>query len=151
MFTNDVESLINDAVLCWLATVDAEGQPNCSPKEVFVAYAGSQVLIADIASPQSRKNIEAQSLVCVSFVDIFKQRGYKLKGQARYVPKSSAAFESYWPYLAPLLEPDFPVKGIIQVTAHSYSPIMAPSYTVFQRSEAEMIRAARKTFAVDPD
>jgi len=46
------------SVLCWLATVDAHGQPNVSPKEVFAAFDEKHLVIAHIASPLSVKNIQ---------------------------------------------------------------------------------------------
>lgn len=49
MLTDDVLHYIDRSVLCWLATVDATGAPNVSPKEVFCAYGASTLLVANIA------------------------------------------------------------------------------------------------------
>ena len=38
------------SVLCWLATVDADGQPNVSPKEVWAISDEQHVVVANIAS-----------------------------------------------------------------------------------------------------
>ena len=38
---------------CWLATVDDHGMPNVSPKEIFCCHGERELLIANIASPQS--------------------------------------------------------------------------------------------------
>ena len=35
MLHEDVKQSIKESVLCWLATTDENGVPNCSPKEVF--------------------------------------------------------------------------------------------------------------------
>jgi len=56
--------------LCWLATVSEEGVPNVSPKELFVFEGEKHLLIANIASPQSVKNIQANCQVCVSGINI---------------------------------------------------------------------------------
>ena len=48
---------LGGCVLCWLATVDALGQPNVSPKEVFAVIDEEHLVIAHIASPTSVKNV----------------------------------------------------------------------------------------------
>ena len=64
-------TLLNDAVreavrrsmLCWLATVDARGQPHVSPQEVWAIPDGQHVVITHIThithitSPVSARNI----------------------------------------------------------------------------------------------
>ena len=62
MFTGEVRQAVDRSVLCWLATVDADGQPNVSPKEIFCAIDDVTLLIAEIASPVSRRNIAEISL-----------------------------------------------------------------------------------------
>jgi len=48
---------LGGSVLCWLATVDAQGQPHVSPKEVFAVFDEQHLVIAHIASPTSVKNV----------------------------------------------------------------------------------------------
>ncbi|WP_313952801.1 pyridoxamine 5'-phosphate oxidase family protein [Accumulibacter sp.] len=43
MLTDDVLNYIKRSVLCWLATADADGAPNVSPKEVFCAFGRDSV------------------------------------------------------------------------------------------------------------
>ena len=92
MLNEDIKNSINEWVLCWLTTADSDGFPNCSPKEIFTWHVENQVLIADVASPQSVKNIKASNKVCVSFVEIFKQKGFQLKETEEYVFQKDDAF-----------------------------------------------------------
>ena len=39
---------LGGCVLCWLATADADGQPNVSPKEVFAVVDDQPLVIAHI-------------------------------------------------------------------------------------------------------
>ena len=80
MLTTDIKKSIDTCVLCWLATVDKDQQPNVSPKEMFTYLDDHTLLIANIASPNSVRNIAQQPKVSVSFVDVFTQKGFKLKG-----------------------------------------------------------------------
>ena len=49
MFTDEIRLGVGRSVLCWLATVDAKGQPNVSPKEVFALARENRWLMAHIA------------------------------------------------------------------------------------------------------
>ena len=95
MLETKIKQSINESVLCWLATVDKNGQPSVSPKEMFVSYGNEHVIIANIASPKSVSNIQVNSLVCVSFVHVFKQKGFKLMGEAKIIEKSNPKYEPY--------------------------------------------------------
>ena len=76
MLDTTVLNAMNTSVLCWLATCDALGQPNVSPKEVFAAVDAGHLVIAHIASPNSVRNLAANPRVCVSFVTVFTQIGF---------------------------------------------------------------------------
>ncbi|WP_274423291.1 pyridoxamine 5'-phosphate oxidase family protein [Chelativorans sp. YIM 93263] len=49
-----VRTDIANSVLCWLATVDSEGIPNVTPKEIFTSYSDDRIIIADIGIIQQR-------------------------------------------------------------------------------------------------
>ncbi|ESR22747.1 pyridoxamine 5'-phosphate oxidase family protein [Lutibaculum baratangense] len=93
MKLNDaVRTDIANSVLCWLATVSPEGVPNVTPKEIFATLGDDRIVVADIASSNSVRNVAANPDVCVSFVDVFRQRGFKITGRARIVPKDTEEF-----------------------------------------------------------
>ena len=95
MLTEDIKYYASKSVLCWLATVSAKGQPNVSPKELFVTEHDTHVLIANVASPTSVRNIRENPRVCVSFIDIFVQKGYKLQGIATEASQTLQAYRTY--------------------------------------------------------
>lgn len=82
ILNKEIREYINRRVLCWLTTVSSKKAPNVSPKEVFLAYRNDSIIIVNIASPQSVKNIQENENTCLSFIDVFVQRGYQLKGKA---------------------------------------------------------------------
>ena len=49
MFNDEIRDRVRRSVLCWLATADANGQPNVSPKEVFALARENRWLMAHIA------------------------------------------------------------------------------------------------------
>nr|WP_267965913.1 pyridoxamine 5'-phosphate oxidase family protein [Halomonas aerodenitrificans] len=95
MITTEVREVAERSVLCWLATSDEAGQPNVSPKEIFAVLDDTTVVVANIASPTSSRNIRVNEKVCLSFIDIFVQKGFKVTGVAREV-KARAADFSRW-------------------------------------------------------
>ena len=151
MFTDEVFSWIDRSVLCWLATVNADGMPNVSPKETFAAHGSDTLLIANIASPNSVRNILANARVCVSFVDVFAQKGCKLKGTARVVRPSDPEYREFEPPLIALTKGAFPIRSIIAVKVFAVEPILAPSYRLIPgTTEASQIEAAMRTYGVTP-
>ena len=55
-----VKTDLKNSVLCWLATVDPTGVPNVTPEEIFASDGDDRVVIADIASSNSVRNIRLQ-------------------------------------------------------------------------------------------
>ena len=88
MLTEEIKTYLERSVLCWLATISEDGTPNVAPKEIFLPEGDKYVLTAHVASPKSVRNIKANSNVCLSFVEVFEQRGFKLNGVARVVEPS---------------------------------------------------------------
>lgn len=152
MLTADVLDYIDHSVLCWLGTIDGDGAPNVSPKEVFCAHGADGLLIANIASPQSDRNIRDNPRVCVSFVDVFVQKGYKLKGIAKIVRPKDLHFSELEVPLGQITQGLFPIHSIIAVQVQTVEPIVAPSYRLIPgTTEASQRAGAMRTYGVKPE
>jgi predicted pyridoxine 5'-phosphate oxidase superfamily flavin-nucleotide-binding protein len=138
------------SVLCWLASVDATGQPNVAPKEIYAVFDAAHIVIANIASPRSLSNIRHSPPVCVSFIDIFAQRGIKVFGNARHVMKEDADFDQWVKPLREKAGSRFPIHGVIVIAATTVESIVAPSYRLFpaQTTEQGQIQAAYDAYGV---
>lgn len=137
----EVRELCERAVLCWLATADASGRPNVSPKETFLVSHDSLV-IAHIASPRSAANIGANPEVCVALIDIFEQRGFQLRGLAQLHLPGEPVFAHHLPALREIAPEPFPIKGVITVQVSQVHPITAPSSWLFPQEDPVARRAA---------
>ena len=137
-------------MLCWLATADAEGQPNVSPKEVFAVVDEQHLVIAHIASPISVRNIQQNPKVCVSLIDIFVQKGWKLMGHAQYVNARDEAFHAHAKPLLAMVGDLFKIQGVMVVEVVQAHPIVAPSYRFYPNSTTEsgQMQAAMKVYGV---
>lgn len=150
--TEAVRASAQGSVLCWLATVDAEGQPNVSPKEVWAIADDQHVVVAHIASPISARNIAQQPQVCLSFVDVFVQKGFKLKGTAQVVSADDPAFARWAQTLLAMVGQRFVIQSVLVIRVTAVAPIVAPSYRFYadETTEAQQVAAAMRTYGVQP-
>ncbi len=148
LLTDDIRDYAERSVLCWLATTSADG-PSVSPKEIFACYGEDRIIIANIASPQSMKNIRHQMRVCVSFVDVFSQRGWQLYGAAMLLKKGDAGFDDRHTILQGMAGAAFKIGMVIDVTVDQARKIIAPSYRFNPDvTETDMRAGAMKTYGV---
>lgn len=149
LLTEKVEKSIESSVLCWLATVSEDGTPNVSPKEAFLHDGDGKILIAHIASPQTVLNIEQEPRVCVSFVNVITQRGYKVKGTARILKRSDTESQKQWSLLNDLVGRRFRILAVIEIQPSKIEEIIAPSYRMFPNvTTDDMVRQSLHTYKV---
>lgn len=149
MLEEKVIRYIEQSVLCWLATSDKDNFPNVSPKEMFTHFENNTLLIANIASPISIHNIEENNKVCISFVDVFVQRGFKIKGKAKVIYKNSADFNIKVKPLIDLFSDKFPISAVFEIKVENVDSIQAPSYFLFPEiTENQQIESALKAYKV---
>ena len=149
MISKEVKNYIDKSVLCWLATCNKELIPNVSPKEIFTCINNTTLLIANIASHNSIKNIQENPNVCVSFVDIFVQKGFKLKGTATIIRNSDVDFKLKLKPLTDIFTDKFPIQSVIVVEITQVDTIEAPSYFLYpETTEASQVISAMKTYNV---
>ena len=151
MLTPDIKKYIDQSALCWLATVSKDGIPNVSPKEIFTYLDDEHIGIAHIASPNSLRNIKANPNVCVSFVEVFVQKGYKLVGRAEIIQRTHPDFEKKAAKILAMAGPNFPVKALLYIKILKIGTILAPSYMMYpeKTTEAAQIKSALKTYKVE--
>ncbi len=152
MLTDAVREAAHRSVLCWLATVDAEGQPNVSPKEVWAIADEQHVVVAHIASPISARNIAQQPQVCLSFVDVFVQKGFKLLGRAREVRAADPEFATWAKPLLAMVGQRFTIHSVLVIHVKSVSAIVAPSYRFYpdDTTEASQVVSGMRAYKVQP-
>ncbi len=145
MLTDEIKIYLQRSVLCWLATVSEDGTPNVSPKEIFVPEGDKYVLIAHVASPKSVRNIKANPNVCLSFVEVFEQRGFKLNGTARVVEPTDPDYEPRVQPLKKIATERFPIQSFIEVEVQKVAKILAPRYKLYPETtpEAQVERAVK--------
>jgi predicted pyridoxine 5'-phosphate oxidase superfamily flavin-nucleotide-binding protein len=146
----EIQNSIQESVLCWMASISNDGYPSVTPKEAFTYDEKGVILIANIASPQSVANIQNHHKVCLSFINVLTQKGFKIKGTAKLIEKIHAAFESYHDKLGELVGTRFKILSIIEVTPEQSEPIVAPSYRLFKETtEESIIKESFKSYQIE--
>ena len=150
MLDGTIKDYIDRCVLCWLATQN-EGQPSVSPKQIFTYYGDHNIIIANIASQHSVENIKTCNNVCVSFIDIFAQKGFQTYGKAKILSNTQAGdnFEEKHAILQNLAGQNFKVLSVIDLIVEKIKPILAPSYRLNpDMDESQMIENGLKIYGV---
>ncbi len=149
MITKEVAQSIESSVLCWLATVATDGSPNVSPKEAFMHDGKGKIIIAHIASPQTVRNIENNPHVCLSFIDVFTQKGHKVRGTAKILRESHERYPEQKANLAQLVGDTFQIPAVIEVEPTEIEEIIAPSYRMFpDTTTRKMVQQSLATYKV---
>ena len=146
MIEEEIIQCMNESVVAWLATSSLNNEPNVSPKEAFSEFNGT-IIIANIASPQSVKNIKANDKVCLSMINILTQKGFQLKGTAKILDKTHEKYKEMEQKLSSLTQGKFPFSTITQITINTSKPIIAPSYFIYPNTkEEDMINASKAAY-----
>ena len=147
--TTEIKEYINRSVLCWLATVSNENTPNVSPKEIFNYYETDKIIVANIASPQTVLNIEQNTNVCISFIDILVQKGFQIKGKAKIIEKADSEFSEMEKILTKMTGGNFPFSTITEIKVEQIKKIIAPKYILYpETTESEQIESAKKAYGI---
>jgi len=149
ILTENIKKYINQSVLCWLATASEDNMPNVSPKEIFTYYESEYIIVANIASPQTEKNIRDNNNVSISFINVLVQKGYQLKGNASIIDKTNPDFNIIATDLLKMTGGKFPFQTIFMIKVESAKEIIAPKYILYpETTEQEQIESAKKTYGI---
>lgn len=85
--TDPIAEFLENERLGFVATVSPDNRPNVSPKGSIVRSGDSDIAFAEIRSPDTLRNLEANPAVEVSVISPIIRRGYLFAGTGRVVRK----------------------------------------------------------------
>jgi uncharacterized protein len=126
----DMQRVVLEQSLGFVATVTPEGKPNLSPKGTTTVWDEHHLVFADIASPGTVENLASNPNVEVNVVDPIVRKGYRFKGLAT-VHTTGDMFQRG---LAVLRERGFTtrperVRSIVLIEVTDAAPLVSPAYT----------------------
>jgi predicted pyridoxine 5'-phosphate oxidase superfamily flavin-nucleotide-binding protein len=129
--TADMDAIIKQAILSFVATVNEDGTPNLSPKASLVVTNGV-LYFADIASAQTILNLRRNSAIEINVVDVFQRRGYRFKGRALILPPGDDQYLMIASWVRATNGPEYPVNHVVKIETISITPLLSPAH-VFAR------------------
>lgn len=136
--TTDMQRVLNEQRLGFVASVCEDGTPNLSPKGTTTVWDDEHIVFADICSPGTIANIRHHPVVEINVVDPVSRKGYRFKGTAT-IHEQDPIFEQG---LALYRQRGTisPIRRIVLVHVERAMPLISPAYD--QGKTEEEIRAS---------
>lgn len=146
MLSDDMQRVVREQRLGFVATVCPDGTPNLSPKGTLTVWDDDHLVFADIRSPATMRNLRINPAVEINVVDPITRKGYRFKGKATVVDRGQLKDDVREFYSSRWIDTG---KGRGELDLHSFVlikveealPLVSPSYDDGQTIEDE-IRAA---------
>lgn len=137
----DMKRVVDGQRLGYIASVDADGTPNLSPKGTLAVWDDEHLVFADLHSPHTVANIESgRTIVEVNVVDPILRKGYRFKGPAR-VHRGDDIYEHVMLfYLARSGLHANRVAAIVMIRVDHAHPLVSPAYDDGSSETAVMAR-----------
>ena len=141
------KDLIGKFPLGFVATVTADGRPSLSPKGTFLVLDDETIAFGEIRSPQTLANLAGQPELEVNFIDLWKRKGVRVRGQAEILKAGSTEFNALisrwcdvWGELAER------IGNIVRIAVSDVKLVTTPPYDD-GATEEEMIALYKQKFA----
>jgi uncharacterized protein len=120
-----------DAGLGFVATINADGTPNLSPKGTLAVWDREHLVFADIASPNTSANLERNSALEVNVVDPLIRRGYRFTGTA-VVHRDGVMFEDGVALYEGrgTVRARARIRAVVVIAVASARPLRSPAYAL---------------------
>ena len=124
--------LIDEQRFGFVATVNADGGPNVSPKGTFLALDQGTIAFAEMRSPATVENIARDMRVEVNMVDVFARKGARFRGSARYVARGEPEFDRLYPRWQAIWGDALGAlfNGFVVISVASAAPLTSPAYDI---------------------
>ncbi len=139
MITAEMRALVDRQRLGFVATVNADGTPNLSPKGTVVVWDETHLLWADIRSPRTMRNLRELPATEINVVDPLTRKGYRFRGTCRIVTDDAELEPILRFYREERMLPN-PIQAAVLVTVESVELVTSPSYDDPDADEAETRR-----------
>lgn len=129
MLDEDMQRVVNEQRLGYVASVCADGTPNLSPKGTTAVWDDEHLVFAHLHSAQTVTNIEdGNPVVEINVVDPIVRKGYRFKGPAT-VHRDGSVFEAGLRFYQERsgLEAHR-IQAIVLIRVEQAAPLISPAY-----------------------
>lgn len=135
ILTKDMQRVVSEQRLGFIATVCPDGTPNLSPKGTTAVWDDDHLIFADICSPTTVANLRQNPTLEINVVDVTLRKGYRFKGTATILSEGPQ-FEGMMAFYRRRGSAS-PIAHIVLVQVEHALPLISPAYDLGQ-SEAEI-------------
>src|SRR6476469_920945 len=128
MLTADMKRTIREQRLGFVATVNADGTPNVSPKATFVVIDDRSIAFGDLRSPGTIRNLKARPGIEANFVDPFVRKGYRFAGSGEIVERNTPTFAELVLAFAEYGDLASRMRAIVRISVSKAVAIISPAY-----------------------
>jgi predicted pyridoxine 5'-phosphate oxidase superfamily flavin-nucleotide-binding protein len=122
----DMQRVVREQRLGFVATTCPDGTPNVSPKGTTDVFDADHLVFADICSPQTVANLLLNPAVEINVVDPLLRKGYRFKGRATVHRGGPQFDQALARYRARGMA--HPVHAIVLVRVERALPLVSPAY-----------------------
>jgi uncharacterized protein len=123
----DVRAVVESAHLVFAATVTPDGQPNLSPKGTIRVWDDHHLFFLDIASPNTRANLEHNPKIELNVVEHLSRRGYRFFGTAT-LHRDDDVYRDAMRRVVAEEGAGYPVHCVVLVEVERMDALVSPGY-----------------------
>jgi uncharacterized protein len=132
VLSDEVQEFVREQRLGFVATINADGSPNLSPKGTTTVWDDDHLVFADIRSPGTVANLERDPRVEINVVDPMIRTGYRFRGTGT-VHSEGATFDQVVAAYADLGvqahdEAGRRIRALVLVEVRDVKPLVSPAY-----------------------
>jgi uncharacterized protein len=126
LISADMERVVEEQRLGFVATVCPDGTPNLSPKGTTAVWDADHLVFANIRSPGTLANLRQNPHVEVNVVDPFVRKGYRFKGVAA-VLEAGPLYDQIIAFYQERGVANV-IREVVMVRVHRAQPMDSPAY-----------------------
>ena len=144
--TDDMQRVVREQRLGFVATICPDGTPNLSPKGTLTVWDDDHLVFADIRSPATLRNLRLNPAVEINVVDPIVRKGYRFKGKGTVVDRGQLKDEVREFYSSRWIDTgksvgELELRSFVLIKVEEALALVSPTYDDPQASEGE-VRAA---------
>lgn len=132
-----VQTFVRRQQLGFVATVNADGTPNLSPKGTTTVWDDEHLVFAEIESPQTVANLRERPSVEVNVVDPFLRKGWRFSGWAEVIDEG-VRFDQIVAWYRANDKDVHRVRTVVLIAVDRLRPLVSPVYES-GASESEVV------------
>jgi predicted pyridoxine 5'-phosphate oxidase superfamily flavin-nucleotide-binding protein len=135
MITPAMRVLVDRQRLGFVATVNADGTPNLSPKGTVIVWDDEHLLWVDVRSPRTIRNLRERPATEINVVDPLVRKGYRFRGTCRII-ENGEELDAIRAFYRDERNVSNPIRRAVLVHVTAAEEVTSPSYDLPDADEA---------------